>query len=189
MAEKEAESRREREINLDNTRRRLDELHDAAERGEEEAMQRSIHLASAAGKMAARLGKYDYARFDDSSQYYNYSSALIGRSIGAGYGGDKVLMERLAGKAKRMHDVYELRRKKAAELARAAEEVPVGKYETAHAMAIIVALFAGSIALMTLTATGRVVGYGVQKSSSLLGICLFAICVIATYVVLFRKKK
>ena len=148
-------------------------------------MERSAQLASSAGKISARIGMYN-----EAGDYYKYGGNMLRLARGAGAEGQEDFMEALYDKSDRMYRINDKVKhgRKGSRLEEHAEEVAAGHYERTHAMALITALFAGSIALMTLTATGRVVGYAAQKSSSLLGICLFAICIVAAYVVLLKKK-
>ena len=182
---KEAGYSKDKEVaRLHNIRKAIDALAANVKRGDTNAMERSAHLASSAGKISARIGLYN-----DAGDYYKHGGDMLRLARGAGAEEQKEFMDALYNKSDRMYRINDkVKRGRGKVLEEHAEEVAVGKYEKAHAMALIAALFAGSIALMTLTATGRVVGYAAQKSSSLLGICLFAICIVAAYVILIRKK-
>jgi len=177
---------------LKNIRTRIDELSSGVEAGDAAAMRRSAHLARAAGDISARMGQYE-----DAGTYYHYGAKVLGMTTGDAYEetrNERDLLNIDSAKMFKEHEKQRAERRKKGVLEEyasagttSASSGGSGRYER-HDMALIIALFAGSLALMTLTATGRVIGYAAQKSSGMLGICLFAICIVASYMLLIRKK-
>jgi hypothetical protein len=184
MAEEVHYSREKEVARLHNIRRAIDKLAVDVKRGDTNAMERSAHLASSAGKISARIGQYN-----DAGDYYKYGGNMLRLARGAGAEGQEDFMEALYNKSDRMYRINDkVRRGRRKVLEEHAEEVPAGKYEGAAAMTLIVIMLVGAVALMSPIITGNVVSDISQRVLGVFGLCLFALGLIAGYIYLSKRN-
>jgi hypothetical protein len=172
-------SKAKEEAKLINIRKAIDNLAVAVKKGEPDAMQRSAHLAAAAGKISARIGEYENA-----GTYYKYGSDMLKMAGGAGYATDARLAEALELKADRMYRIKDKLKHGKGSLEEHAEV-----YSGSITTALIAAMLIGGVGLMGPNITGNVTGEVALKVLSVCGMCLFAIGLILGYVYLSRRKR
>jgi hypothetical protein len=182
---KEVQYSKEKEVaRLHNIRSAIDKLAVDVKKGDTNAMERSAHLASSAGKISARIGQYN-----DAGDYYKYGGNMLRLARGAGAEGQEDFMEALYNKSDRMYRINDkVKRGRRKVLEEHAEEVAAGKYEGVAAMTLIAAMLAGAVALMSPVITGNVAGDTAQKILGVSGLCLFALGLIAGYIYLSKRN-
>jgi hypothetical protein len=172
-------SKAKEEQKLINIRKAMDNLAVAVKKGEPQAMQRSAHLAAAAGKISARIGEYENA-----GTYYKYGADMLNMARGAGYEGEEGLAKALELKSDRMYRINDkLRHGK-----RSLEE-HADVYGRSVTAGLVVAMLVGGIGLMGPNVTGNVTGEVAIKVLSVCGMCLFAIGLVVGYIYLHRRRK
>ncbi len=176
---------RDKEVaRLHNIRSAIDKLAVDVKRGDTNAMERSAHLASSAGKISARIGQYN-----DAGDYYKYGGNMLRLARGAGAEGHEEFMDALYDKSDRMYRINDkVKRGRRKVLEEHAEEIAAGKYENATAMILIWAMLGGATMLIGPVITGNVVGESALRVSSVFGLCLFVLGLIMGYIYLNRRK-
>jgi hypothetical protein len=179
--------------NLNDKITEIKKLAPKANAGDSEAKQEIASLSLESGDIYSRWGDHENA-YKAYNEGFRELGELKGRDYDETRDEREILKIKVAREGAALSVITAKKRGKVGKL----EEHTVGagmvyagegssRYRS-HAMALIMALFAGSIVLMSLTATGNVIGYTAQKYSSLLGIILFAVCIAALYVLLLGKK-